>query len=244
MFTVKMSRLARTLTRSFRDLALSLGLAWLATACAYSRGPTIAAAAERINATLSMAPATIGPGDRLEISFAYAPTWNQQALVPKDGLVGFLGLDEIQVIGFTTEELDDRLSSAYKPLLENASLVVSVREPAPRYVSVLGELREPKEVEFPRDRHLTLVEALARAGGPKKETAYLSSTVLVRWDAKQKRQLAWTLDARPEFWSESNTIFLQPEDIVYVPNTPIDDLGIWVDNYIRRLIPLPLFPAF
>jgi hypothetical protein len=67
----------------------------------------------------------------------------------------------------------------------------------------------------------------------------------VRWDAQSHSQLAWKIDARPKHWGgKQAAVVLQAHDVVYVPNTFIDEVDIWVDNYIRRLIPLPLFPLY
>ena len=66
-----------------------------------------------------------------------------------------------------------------------------------------------------------------------------SNTLLVRWSPSTGKQLHWTIDARPETWSGSTPLLLQPYDVLYVPNTPVDEVAIWVDNYIRRMIPFP-----
>ena len=90
---------------------------------------------------------------------------------------------------------------------------------------------------------MTFPEALARAGGPKKESAALASTMLIRWSAGTGKQLAWKLDARPEQWTGQTPLYLQPYDVIYIPNTPVDEVAIWVDNYIRRMIPFPYLIA-
>ena len=40
-------------------------------------------------------------------------------------------------------------------------------------------------------------------------------------------------------WTGSVPLYLQPYDVVFIPNTPIDAVAIWVDNHIRRMIPVP-----
>jgi hypothetical protein len=37
----------------------------------------------------------------------------------------------------------------------------------------------------------------------------------------------------------SKQILLQANDLIFVPNTPIDDVNIWIDQYIRLMIPFP-----
>lgn len=142
-------------------------------------------------------------------------------------------------------ELADQINATLEPLevVDTAPTAAGGADVTARSVSVLGEVYTPGQIALDPGRRLTIVEALARAGGQKTATAHVSSLVLVRWDRTHQQQLAWKIDARPKYWSDPKTIFLQPYDIVYVPNIPIDDLGIWVDNYIRRLIPIP-FPVF
>jgi len=77
------------------------------------------------------------------------------------------------------------------------------------------------------------------AEGPRKETAYLAQLLLVRWNASTGQQISWVMDASEEYWTGAVPLYLQPYDIVFIPNTPIDDVDIWVDNYIRRIIPFP-----
>ena len=56
-----------------------------------------------------------------------------------------------------------------------------------------------------------------------------------------QKQLAWTIDAREKHWVDLRTILLQQYDLVYVPNTPVDSVNIWVDKYLRRMLPWPQF---
>ena len=57
--------------------------------------------------------------------------------------------------------------------------------------------------------------------------------ILERWGSRT------TIDAREENWGGAEPLFLQAYDVVWIPNTPIDEVGIWIDNYIRRMIPFP-----
>jgi len=142
-------------------------------------------------------------------------------------------------------EIADQINATLEPLevVDTAPTGVGEADVTARSVSVLGEVYTPGQIALDPGRRLTIVEAIARAGGHKTATAHVSSLVLVRWDRVHQQQLAWKIDARPKYWGDPKTIFLQPYDVVYVPNIPIDDLGHWVDNYIRRLIPVP-FPVF
>ena len=105
----------------------------------------------------------------------------------------------------------------------------------------MGEVGTPGEIEIGNDGRLTLLEAIGQAGSFNRRSAYLAATLLVRWDPSEQKQLAWRIDARPDHWDAQVPILLQPFDVVYIPNTPVWGAGIWVDNWIRRMIPLPFF---
>jgi protein involved in polysaccharide export with SLBB domain len=212
----------------------------LLAGCATAGGPPIHQIAREINATLDNSEIAIGPGDVLSLRFAHMPEWNQEEItVQDDGYASFLGIGKIAVAGLFTDILETRLLESYASLIARPELTVAIEERRPAMASVLGEVRDPGPVEIGSDRHVTLVEALARRGGFVKASAHLSNVLLVRWDARAQQQLAWKIDARPMHWGEKDTIFLQPYDLVYVPNTPIDRVDIWIENYIRRVLPFP-----
>ncbi len=225
-----------TSCRGLRTLpVLMLGL----SACALPGGPPLPEVAAQINASLVRGKFVIGPGDKLQVSFRDAIERNHAVDVRADGWACFTGLDDIQVSGLTLEQLDQRLTQAYDVILQDPELTVHLVTAGGRFVTVMGEVDTQGQIPIEPDGRLTLVEAIGKAGGYDKYTAHVSNTVLVRWNADEQRQMYWIFDARPEFWNRGEPIFLQPYDLVFIPNTPIDDVGIWIDMYIRRLIPLP-----
>ena len=222
-------------------LRFLLAVAMAASSCAFARGPSIGKLSEQINATrFDQVP--IAVGDTLEVRFAYHEDWDQEVVVQPNGQASFKAIvSEVPVAGFTSEQLVERLEDAYSSVLEGASLNVVVRERAGHSVTVMGEVAQPGEIEIGADRRLTLIEAIGQAGSFNLRSAYLSATLLVRWDPIQQKQLSWRIDARPQHWNAEVPIFLQPFDVIYIPNTPVWGVGIWVDNWIRRMIPLPFF---
>jgi len=213
----------------------------LVSACATAGGPPIPEIAEEINSTLYSSEFTLGPGDRLDLKFAYNIEWNQLVRVQDDGRASFLGVGNLFVMGVSPEDLTSKLKQAYAAILAEPELSVVVSEVAPRRVSVLGEVRNPGAIDLPPNRRMSLIEALARAGGVVNDTAHVSSILLARWDNVAQRQQAWVIDARQKHWGSDTRIFLQENDVLFIPNMPIDDVGIVVNNFVRRMIPLPGF---
>ncbi|MEM8710120.1 MAG: hypothetical protein AAGG01_04145 [Planctomycetota bacterium] len=228
-------------------------LAVLATSCSLAKGPTLAKIAPVTNATLRQGEDVIEPGDLVAVrlisedapgvgAVSTDPAFqlNQDVRVQSDGRASFIGLDDMPVAGLLPAVLDEILTGRYTSLLdEEPILSVVIAEQAPRTVTVFGEVALPGLVIVPPDGHLTLVDALGRAGGPSTRTAWLSNTLLVRWDPEAEQQRVWKIDARRKHWDTEETVILQPRDIVFIPNTNVDHIAITIDNFIRRMIPVP-----
>ena len=210
-----------------------------------SAGTPIPDIAREINATRQAGPMRFVPGDRIALRFASNPTLDQRLDVRPDGKASFLMVGEINVAGKTAEELTKELTSAYTGKLTSPDLSVNIdtsvqatQLDSPRRIFVLGEVTMPGAFPY-NGEDITIPKALAAARGFDKTSAALQAILLVRWLPKENGYHGWKIDAEPEFWGSPNQVFLQPGDVVYVPNTTIDKVDIWVDKYIRQVIPFP-----
>lgn len=219
--------------------ALAFALASLLCACQSAGGPPLSEIAAEINATLASDDRWLGVGDVLTVRFPHEPTWDQVVEIDSEGGATFLAVGTLRAAGETLADLSADLTRLYTGVFDDHDLSVVRTSRSPRTVHVMGEFPESGEFALTPDRRLTLLDAFARAGGPRKESAYLAQTLLVRWDASAQVQRVWTIDAREEHWKGAQPLYLQPYDFVYVPNTPVDDVAIWVDNFIRRMLPFP-----
>ncbi|MEM7260562.1 MAG: polysaccharide biosynthesis/export family protein [Planctomycetota bacterium] len=226
---------AKTLT----TLSLFLALAANLSGCAFSRaGKPIPEIAQEINQTISESTAGLTEGDFLDVQFPNTPQWSHQVRVGLNGKASFLGIpEEVEVKGMTSEELRALLESKYQEFLTKPRVGLFVKEFAARPISVIGDVGRPGLVAL-ESNTMPLLEALARAGGHRKDTSDLKRIILVRWDAENSRQLRWTIDASLEYWGIDDPVLLQPHDLVFVPNRGIDEVDIWVNNWIRRLLPI------
>lgn len=215
--------------------ALAVGIA----SCTAPGGPPIADLATQVNATLDTGGFVVGPGDSLNVTIQDNPDWDQLVIVQPDGLASFRGLEPMATAGLKPGQIQRELEQKYIPVVGEVHVSVALSELSPRYISVLGELTSPGQVPIELGHRMTLLDAFAGASGYRKDTARLGNVILVRWDAEAQRQISWTVDARPQTWTGGSSILLQPYDLVYVPNTPIDNVNIWVDKYIRQNIPFP-----
>jgi len=243
-------RSTRTRCRSWRALSLAVAALTFQAACASSGTPMPSVAAE-INATLDPLPARFYPGDSVGLRFANDANLDQTVRVDMNGNASFLLIGTLNVAGKRPDQVRDELKQSYGSKLSAPDLTVNLIEqvatpPASsnRAVHVLGEVRNPGSIPYIGQR-LTLIDAMAQVGGHLKATALLQYVLLVRWMPDQRSWKAWRIDASTDHWGAANQILLQSNDLIYVPNKPIDEVNIWVDQYIRQMIPFPfaVFPA-
>lgn len=233
------------LLHSARRAATAVVLLLPALAGCTSSGKPIPEIAPEINATLQKGPTRFLPGDRIFVRFMHDATLDQRVDVRPDGKASFLMVGEFDVAGRTADELTKTLMQAYKPKIDDVDLVANIelggeaamRDNA-RRVFVLGEVTYPGAYSFTGEP-LTIPKALALAHGALKPSASLESMLLVRWMPEPAGYRGWKIDAGIDYWSSPEQVLLQPGDVLYVPNTTIDKADIWVDKYIRQLIPFP-----
>ncbi|MCP5041695.1 MAG: hypothetical protein GY944_11760 [bacterium] len=212
------------------------------TSCA-NYGIPLHEIAPEVNRTLYTGPTIIQPGNEIDVRFPLIPAWNYLGKVRLDGKVSFPQLGEVIVAGHSIEDLRKILIEGYgKTNGSPRDIVINLGNAAAdvpedsRGVTVTGELNIPGLVMLSGHR-MSLVDAIGLAGGHLKESALLANTLLVRRSPVTGTQQSWRIDARIDHWGKGDPLFLQPFDLVLVPNTPIDDVNIWIDKYITQMIP-------
>jgi protein involved in polysaccharide export with SLBB domain len=85
---------------------------------------------------------------------------------------------------------------------------------------------------------MTVLQSVFRAEGFT-DRAHPGSVIVIRKDA-QNRPFGIKVDLKRVMKGEEGArdIELQPYDIVYVPKKAIARVNVWVDQYIRRNIPV------
>jgi protein involved in polysaccharide export with SLBB domain len=174
------------------------------------------------------------PSDVLSVSFPLHPELNVAQPVRPDGRVAFDFVGEIQAEGRTPEEIRQELVCLYTPLLKKVEVTVVVSGVDGHRVYVGGEVVNPGLVAM--SAPMTVMEAIVQVGGFIRQSARKSEVIVVR--RIEGKQHAMTVDVKKALReSETDALYLQPFDIVFVPPTKIDKVGQWVDQHINRLIP-------
>lgn len=215
-------------------------------------GEPIQDVAGEINATLSSVRRVTEVGDTISVVFPYRTDWNHETRIRDDGFATFTLVGEVKVVNLSIKELNEKLQQVYREERQSdeVELTANVLPSSTsggnvsNVIFVIGDVNTPGAIEL-TGRQLTLFEAISAAGGHMKRTANLRNTLLIRRIRGSNEMRSWALDADIYKWGSQPPVFLQERDVVFVPNTAVDDVNIWIDQYIRQMIPLPaLIPRF
>jgi polysaccharide export outer membrane protein len=182
---------------------------------------------------------TLGPGDRIEIEIVGQPTSRALTTVGPDGKIYFNLLPGVDVWGLTLADTRAVLEKQLAKYVAEPQVAVALREVASKHVWVLGRLNRPGI--YPLSSSLTLLEALALAGGPARSASQVSTEELA--DLRHSFVMRQGQLVPVDFYrllregDTSQNIFLQPDDFVYVPSALSQEIYVLGAVRIPRMVP-------
>lgn len=180
-------------------------------------------------------------GDVLDVKFTYWPELDEQQAIRPDGLLSLPLVGEVEAEGLTPSQFHARLLDLYKDKITDPEINVVVRSLESHRIYVGGEVKTPGML--PITGRMTALQAIMQAGGFLKESARMSTVVVVRQD--ENEQHAMTIDLAKALESaDSEPFYLQPNDMVFVPRTAIDRVDQWVEQYVNKIVPKNLHYSF
>lgn len=109
---------------------------------------------------------TLRPNDKIEVRVFQQEDLTQQAVISTSGSVQLSLIGSIFVAGLTPEQAAQKIRTAYaNGFLVNPQVSVSVVQPSKRLVIITGHVARPGPVEIKPGERLSLVQAIAEAGG-------------------------------------------------------------------------------
>jgi len=158
------------------------------------------------------------PLDTIEINVFNEANLSVKAHISAQGTINYPLLGTVRVAGLTVTEtenlLRDRLGHDY---LVNPQVSVFVDQ-TNRRVFLLGQVRSPGAIEFPPDAPLTLLQAIARAGGftPAAATDRVS---IIRSEDGSETKITVNVAAIIKSGDKRKDVELRPDDVVSVPES-------------------------
>lgn len=178
----------------------------------------------------------ITPGDELALHFDFMPEMNATQTVRPDGRIDLPLIGTQQAAGLTADQLRDQLHTAYAAKVRRPDLSIDiVRGFANQQVFVGGEVTRPGVQRLTPS--MTALQAILVAEGFR-DTANPGKVAILRRGPDGGAQvIPVDVDAVMDLKEGSSDVALQPFDVVLVPRSTIANIDLWIDQYIRRVIP-------
>jgi polysaccharide export outer membrane protein len=158
------------------------------------------------------------PSDVLAVSFALSTELNQTVTVQPDGFINLANVGSVYVQGQTTPEIVETLKKAYAKVLHDPIIGVDLTNfQAPQF-SIFGHVQRPGQYQLRRET--TVSQAIAIGGGfltSAKSQAFLLRRISSEWIEVKKLNLKPLTQGK----NLSEDVYLQPGDLIYVPETMI-----------------------
>ena len=154
----------------------------------------------------------LGPGDSVDVTVYGQADLSQTVTIKPDGMIALPLVGEVKAAGRTTAQLEQDLAKVYLKYLKAPAVSVKVSQFRTTRIYVLGQVAHPGQYELKPSAGI--LELLAAAGGTTTR-ADLAKAVLIR-DKTETTQLD-LLGAIKQ--SKDPAISLQPDDVLYIPET-------------------------
>jgi protein involved in polysaccharide export with SLBB domain len=182
----------------------------------------------------------LAPGDLIDVKFPYHPEENERVPVRPDGRIGLQVIGDVQAAGLTVKELEGIIVEKSSLTLRDPVVSVVIAQLAEHKVYVGGQVAKPGFVTF-RDG-MTPLQAIVERGGFV-DDANTDDVLYIRRVGGQVQSQRLDLDSVMDGESVEQ-IVMSPDDIIIVPRTFIGEADVWVDQWIRGLLPTVPRPGF
>lgn len=180
----------------------------------------------------------VSVGDELDFRFFYMPELNTAAVVRSDGRVTLPLVGELAVDGLSLSELTAHVETSMSAQVRRPQVMINVQGGGSQRIFVGGEVSRPGVQ--PLKGPLTVVQAVMVAEGLKDSAQTQEVLVLRRGPSDTREVIRVDLAAAMSGKDLSQDLLLQAYDVVIVPRSGIASVGLWVDQYIKRVIPFNL----
>jgi polysaccharide export outer membrane protein len=179
----------------------------------------------------------IGVEDRLTITVFEAPELSGPVRVAPDGTISLPLLGRVEASGLTAPELQDRLEGRLRGSYMVMPFVsVDITEVRSQSIYVLGAVNKPGVYPQNGAEPLTFLRALALGEGLQ-PTASAGRAFIIRGGAAGERQEIG-VDVEDVIAGRSVDPLLKPNDILYVPSSPVKSLARGVADGLIRMVSL------
>jgi polysaccharide export outer membrane protein len=189
---------------------------------------------DSLNADWSRVPEyRLVPGDELVLNFGLSASstsgfLDRTVIVRPDGRISVFPIGDVVAAGHTPRELEAVLVDLLSANLKQPRVTVEVSKIAGNQVHVLGRVDRPGS--YPAEPFLTVMQAVAAAGGFKDDAARNSVLVFHRLGAREASVAVIAVDKMLKRGSLAADLPLSRFDIVYVPRNTIGNVSVFAQQ--------------
>lgn len=157
--------------------------------------------------------------DVLEISFAFAPEFNQTTTVQPDGYITLKDAGHLVAEGQTAFQLEAALATAYSGLLHDPGITIGLKDFDRPSFTADGEIVHPGKYELRGS--ITMSAALAMAGGFTRDAKHSQVVLFRRVTQDLVETRVFNVKEMLKHRNLSEDPELKPGDYVFVPRNTI-----------------------
>jgi len=196
-----------------------------------SASPADSAAAAGTKAAATTSPASfpdryprykLSSGDAFDISFELSPEFNQSVSVQPDGFITLRGVGDVHVAGQTVPELVITLRTAYKNILHDPLISVTLKDFEKPYFIADGQVGRPGKYELRGTT--TLTEAIAMAGGFQDSAKHSQVLLFRRVDDNWVSAKIINVKKMEKAGDLKEDLTLHPGDMLFVPKNRLSKI--------------------
>jgi protein involved in polysaccharide export with SLBB domain len=176
----------------------------------------------------------LGPGDVLSVTFVETTGLNSRVTVAPDNTIMLPLVGSIQAGGKTLNVLRDELIERYSERLKYPDLIVALETNEKSGVYVTGAVINPGYV--PLQGSISVWDAISLAGGFDPDVAQKEKVKVIRLNNEKTEY--YQLNFEKFFSGSDNEImFIEPYDMIYVPEMRIVTVNRWITQYVNNMVP-------
>lgn len=176
------------------------------------------------------------PGDQIDVALPSAPELNRSVTIGPDGRVSLPLIPQVMAADLAPAELEQVLARAYAPQLVDPRAEVTVKSAVPLRVFVGGEVGKPGVYDMPGD--IDALQAVIMAGGFLTSADPQSAIVIRRGAGGRPMARRVNLGQAVRHAPRTDAVALKRFDVVFVPRSFISNVGLWVQQYLRDVVPV------
>ncbi len=177
----------------------------------------------------------LGAPDAIDISVIPQAELDRTVTIRPDGKISLPLIGDVFVEGMTPMELAEKLTEKFSIYVKNPSVSVIVTGFNSKKIFVIGEVR--REGAFPYTGESTVFEAVEEAGSFTRR-ASLGRVILVRGDLENPEVIDVNLKDVVKEGTKLKDLYLQPNDIVFVPPNGFAKVGYAIEQVLFPVMPV------